>query len=151
LTRLANIDEEIAVSGSDEELITSHLASFEVIENKSIFCSFVKCDDKHKSSSGNKEKIRLELTGMHYAENNRSQASLKKSNLLKDLKVLLADRFADLQNEVMENMKWFDPANWTNNRTYDTDQLSFLAEYFEKPLKATNFDSEGVAKEWKSL
>jgi hypothetical protein len=51
----------------------------------------------------------------------------------------------------LQNSIWFDPANWTNNRTYGTDQLSFLAEYFEKPLKATNFDPEAVAKEWKSF
>jgi len=141
---LLNIDEEVETAGTNEELLTSHLASFEVKEDETIQCSFIKGDDSHKSNSDK------ELTGMTYSDAHRNYASAKKIKALESLKELLKERFSDLINPIIEKMKWFDPKHWTDSRNYGIDQLTELYDHFKEPLlAAAAFDFSCVIKEWR--
>ena len=49
-------------------------------------------------------------------------------------------------------MKWYDPKNWSNNRTYGIeDQISNLYTNFKIPWDAFNFEVDAALSEWKNL
>ena len=145
---LENIDEEDEVAGTDDEMLTSHLSQFKVREDQTIECSFIVSDDKHKHNI-DKARIEVKISEMIYSEKYRMDASTKKKAVLKELKDLLQERFSDLSSPVFENIKWYNPKQWSNNRTYGIDQLTVLVEHFKEPLSHTKFDAESLFREWK--
>ena len=147
LVETANIDDEIDAAGGDEELLTSHLASFKV-ESEKIMSTFIKADDTRKQNM-DKARTTLELDSMKYSENHRTHASDKKLRALTSLKKVLQERFGDLDQPIFENMKWYDPKNWENEKTYGQDQISALGKYFKDPLTAADYDETSVMREWK--
>ena len=113
---LQNIKEEIDACGKDDEFLTSHLASFKGIEEKKIFCpTFIKAENTHQKSL-HKESVSIELNVV-YSGNNRNNASTNKTNLLLKLKQILSERFDNQKGLAYQNMKWYDPKNWSNNHT----------------------------------
>ncbi len=68
---ITNIYEEIEVAGTDEELLTSHLAAFRVTDDLTIQRSFVAADDRCRENS-DKQQIDIDINGMIYDEGERS-------------------------------------------------------------------------------
>ena len=102
---ITNINEEIEVAGTDEELLTSNLATFRVTDDLTIQRSFVAADD-HRSDNSNKQQIDIDINGMINDKGERSQASEEKCQALKNVKSLLQTRFADFDEPVIQNMKY---------------------------------------------
>ena len=75
------IKEEIEVAGTDEELLTSNLATFRVTDDLTIQRSFVAADD-HRSDNSNKQQIDIDINGMINDKGERSQASEEKFQAL---------------------------------------------------------------------
>ena len=105
---ITNINEEIEVAGTDEELLTSHLATFRVTDDLTIQRSFVGPDNRRRDNS-NKQQIDIDINGMIYDDGERSQASVEKCQALENVKSLLQSRFAHFDEPIIENMKWYDP------------------------------------------
>ena len=97
-----------------------------------------------------KERVSIELNVV-YLDANRNNAFTNKSNLLLKLKQILSERFDDQKDLAYQNMKWYDPKNWSNNRTYVMDQISNLYTHFRIPLDACNFELDAALREWKNL
>ena len=136
---LRNIEEEIHACSKDDEFLTSHLASFKGIEEKKIFCAtFIKADDMHKKNL-HKERVSIEPNVVY------------SDNLLLKLKQILSERFDDQKGLAYQNMKWYDPKNWSNNRTYGIYQILNLYTHFKIPLDACNFELDAALHEWKNL
>ena len=95
---LINIEEEMETAGTDDELLSSHLASFKVQADETIQSSFIKSDDSSRSNK-DKEKIDLQLSGMKFSEAHRISASSKKSEALGRLKELLNERFSCMKTQ----------------------------------------------------
>ncbi len=125
---ITNINEEIEVAGTDEELLTSNLAAFRVTDDLTIQRSFVAADDRRRDNS-NQQQIDVDINGMINDEGERSQASVEKCQALKNVKSLLQTRFADFDEPVIENMKWYNPKNRKINRNYGIDQLTAMTEH----------------------
>ncbi len=105
---ITNINQEIEVAGTDEELLTSHLATFRVTDDLTVQRSFVGPDDRRRDNS-DKQQIDIDINGMIYDDGERSQASVEKCQALENVKSLLQSRFADFDEPIIENMKWYDP------------------------------------------
>ena len=125
---ITNINEEIEVAGTDEELLTSHLATFRVTDDLTIQRSFVGPDDRRRDNS-DKQQIDIDIIGMNNDKGERSQASVENCQALKNVKSLLQTRFADLEEPVIENMKWYNPKSRKINRNYGIDQLTAMTEH----------------------
>ena len=147
---LQNIEEKIDACSKGDEFLTSHFASFKGIEEKKIFCpTFIKADDTQKKNL-HKERVSIELNVV-YSDANRNNASTNKSNLLLKLKQTLNERFHNQKGLAYQSMKWYDPKNWSHNRTYGMDQISNLYTHFKIPLDACNFELDAALCEWKNL
>ena len=99
---ITNINEEIKVAGTDEELLTSHLATFRVTDDLTVQRLFVATDDQRRDNSDQQQ---IDI----YDDGERSQASVEKCQALENVKSLLQSRFADFDEPIIENMKWYDP------------------------------------------
>ena len=95
------------MAGTDKELLTSPLAAFRVTDDLTIQRSFVAADDRRRDNS-DKQQIDIDINGMIYDEGGRSQTSEEKCQALKNVKSLLQTRFADLEEPVIEDIKWHD-------------------------------------------
>ena len=53
---------------------------------------------------------------------------------------------------MFNDMMWFDPKNWTNDKSYGNDQIKRMSETFKVPLQhSTKYSETDVLKEWRSL
>ena len=98
---ITNINEEIEVAGTDEEFLTSYLATFRVTDDLTVQHSFVAADDRRRDNS-DKQQIDIHINGMINDKGERSQASVENCQALKNVKSLLQTRFADLEEPVIE-------------------------------------------------
>ena len=96
------------MAGTDEELLTSHLATFRVTDDLTVQRLFVATDDQRRDNS-DQQQIDIDINGMIDDDGERSQASVEKCQALENVKSLLQSRFADFDEPIIENMKWYDP------------------------------------------
>ena len=53
---------------------------------------------------------------------------------------------------MFNDMMWFDPKNWTNDKSYGTDQIKRMSETFKvPPAHSTKYSETAALKEWRSL
>ena len=57
----------------------------------------------------------------------KNRASTNKSNLLLKLKRILSERFDSQKGLAYKNVKWCDPKNWSNDRTYGMDHTKYYS------------------------
>ena len=147
---IIKIEDAIDDSGTDEEMITSHLARFMAWnEEGEVEETFIKADDK-KRDNRDREFVAItfpELT--HVSEDMRARASNLKKDALTSLKGLLAEKVSDFSGAVFKSIKWFNPQNWTADRNYGVDEIEQLIAHFQAPLQAAKFDKNMIYKEWK--
>ena len=67
------------------------------------------------------------------------------------LKQILNERFHNQKALAYQYMKWYDPKNWSHNRTDAMDQILNLYTHFKIPLDACNFELDAALFEWKNL
>ena len=147
---IENINDTIEAD-MDEQMLTSHLASFRVGDNGDVEASFLKADDTHKGNA-DRQRITMTLEHLTHMSDHSTEAAIrKKIDACETLKTLLEAKFVDFTEVVFKSMMWFDPKNWSNDKQYGFEQIKELARYFADLLSAANFDESMCFKEWRSF
>ena len=102
---ITNNNEEIEVAGTDEELLTSHLAVFRVIDDLTIQRSFVVADNHRRRDNSDKQQIDIDVNWW-FIRRLKEAKHQSKNVKSKNVKSLLQTRFADFDEPVIENMKY---------------------------------------------
>lgn len=90
--------------------------------------------------------------GMTNVERVEAQASKLLSDAIPLTIGTLDKRFKSLcENEILQNTKWVNPANWHENPQEDWKSVSSFAEAFKSTLKENRFCPEKLSREWKDL
>ena len=145
---LANIDDIIQADSSD---LSSHVAMF-TIRGKQLAASFLRADDTRKEKEM-REKIEILLDDISDLKSSSVESAMNtKIELCESLKVLIESRFESFQNPIFNDMMWFDPKNWSKDKSYGNDQIKRMSEAFKVPLQnSTEYNETAALKEWKSL
>lgn len=111
---------------------------------------------RRKPENREYKELKLELTGCSEGEE-RSKRHINKlrSDVVPRVRSCLDSRFDsnDPASEVLEHMKWFDPANWVDDIESEVNSLLDLATHFHSTLEHSgfDFDKKNIKKEWRDL
>ena len=144
---ILNLNDTIE-SDTDEDMLTSHLASFRIGDNSIITTECFNADDVHKLIK-DRRLIQVELVGMKFVEENSYQVAIREKKKVCDkLKDVIDTKYKDFDKQVFQNMKWFNPETWGNQ---EVAQITGFYEHFKEPLDHVNFSLNFCLKEFKKF
>lgn len=146
------------VESTKEELLASptrYINSFEITPREdlsrcTLFSRYPKAGHERKKEE-NREFEDILIDDIVYGQGYLDQAIMNMKSVARDLKQVLEKRFESFDNPAFQNMKWFDPKFWNDDKTYGLDQIQALFEHFREPLESHGFDVSKAKAEWKSL
>ena len=148
-----NIDGIIETNLEEDLEESNNLCQLKGNEDGELVTPYLQADDRKKRKEA-REKVEINLSQEF---NIKCSASVlgavveEKNEVLRKLRVLLADKFEDFNNMLFEHMRWVNPQHWTNDKLYGQEDIRKLAQHFEVPLSHNGFDEKRALKEWKSF
>ena len=141
-----------------EELEESATASLPLesagftLDGQEVHCRLPKPGHMRKKVE-NREYTDLTYSKMtNYEEDLKSQVSNLKSAAVPLVVQTLDSRFKSFaEDDLIQNTRWIDPANWKEKPEEDLQSMMLLAERFETTLAAHGFSAKQVPREWKDL
>ena len=152
---IVELGDLIADCENDVVPIDSYLRYFNINVDEttnaiSISRDYVKSGHELRNPA-NQENIFVEvedMVGTPGSEGPSLAAMLRVSSNLKDI---LIKRFEDFDQDVYQNMRWFDPKLWNDDKDYGVKQLEYLYHHFQLPLDHQGFNIINAVKEWKNV
>ena len=135
---------------ADEDVLASYIASFKVGDGSTITTECFNAADAHKLIK-DRRVIQVELLGMKFVQKESYEVAIsEKKKVCENLKGAIDTKYSDFDEPVFQNMKWFDPQTWDQERQ-ETDQITSFYEHFKEPLDNANFQLNFCLKEFKKF
>lgn len=103
-----------------------------------------------RKKTENREYVVVSCDGMEHAGQVVSTAE-KLKHVIPVIIECLDKRFSSFDTELFQNMRVFNPANWSGNIKEEFASLEFLAKHYQCTLVVHSFNSSAMKREWKDL
>ena len=151
-----DLDELIDIDPDDVEdvPIDSNLRRFTYTEQENEKLSFTRSYVKaghEKRKPANREEIKVTMEGFSHSNHGLHAPLNALSRVAREIKTSLNVRFSDLEGDIFNEMKWFDPKVWDDSADFGNDQIMNFYYHFKAPLDHSGFDNRRILAEWKSF
>ena len=146
---ILNLNDAI-LCDADEDVLTSYIASFKVGNGSTVTTECFNAADAYKLIK-DRRVIQLELLGMYFVQKESYEVAIsEKKKVCENLKEVIDTKYSDLHEPVFQNMKWFDPQTWDEERQ-EAGQITSFHEHVKEPLDHANFQLNFCLKEFKKF
>ena len=136
-------------AGKGEELLNSHLGKFKYeVETKQVIGIYLK-EGHGRRKPVNKENVDVPISGMHYSERAQEVAAAAKISTIKKVRAILEDRFPEMNSELFQAIKIYDPQYWRDEADFGVRELSTLLGRFLVPLSEAGINERDLFIEWR--
>ena len=128
---------------------TSYIALFKIGDGSTTTTECFNTADAHKLIKDCCD-IQLEPLGMKFVQKESYEVAIsEKKTVLENPKGVIDTKYCNFDQPVFQNMKWFDPQTWDQERQ-EAAQMTLFYEHFKEPLDHANFQLNKEFKRYKS-